>query len=155
MPSLIPLLMFYSSFLTFPFNLNNPLFFSSLIFLKTFVVFLFFFLIGHTMQLVGSQFPTRGWNLCPLQCKHRVLTTRPPGKFHSSLTFNLLFVSGSLQSVFFSLRISSGFSSMEVCIYSSPHCPMFNHCKASLPKAFDYREKKQCLPTSACIPRTR
>ena len=32
---------------------------------------------------------------------------------------------------------------------------MFNHCKASLPKAFDSREKKQCLPSSACIPRTR
>ena len=44
---------------------------------------------------------------------------------------------------------------MEVCIYSSPHCPMFNHCKASLPKAFDYRDKRQCLPSSACIPHTR
>ena len=55
MPSLIPLLKFYSSFLTFPFNPNNPLFFSPLIFLKTFVVvFVFVFLIGHTMQLVGS-----------------------------------------------------------------------------------------------------
>ena len=31
-------------------------------------------------QHEGSQFPDQGSNLCPLQWKHRVLTTGPPGK---------------------------------------------------------------------------
>lgn len=51
----------------------------------------------------------------------------------------------------FSLLISSGFSYMEVCIYNSPHCPVFNNWEASPPKAFSYRKKKKYIPSSACI----
>ena len=29
---------------------------------------------------LGFSFPNQGWNPCPLQRKHRVLTTGPPGK---------------------------------------------------------------------------
>ena len=43
----------------------------------TFFLFLFF---GCTIQQVGSYFPNQGLNLCPLHCKHGVLTTGPPGK---------------------------------------------------------------------------
>ena len=58
----------------------------------TFLNFFFFFkFCGHTLQDVGSQFPAQGSNLCPLQQKHQILNTRPPGKFllHH---FNQLFI---------------------------------------------------------------
>ena len=41
----------------------------------------FFKFCGHTLQDVGSQFPAQGSNLCPLQQKHQILNTTPPGKF--------------------------------------------------------------------------
>ena len=37
------------------------------------------FLFGHNMRLAGSFFPDHGLNPCPLQWKHGVLTTGPPG----------------------------------------------------------------------------
>ena len=40
----------------------------------------FLFLFCQDPWLTGSLFPNQGWNLCPLQQKHGVLTTRPPGK---------------------------------------------------------------------------
>ena len=41
---------------------------------------LFFFLFDCTTWHAGSEFPNQGWNPCPLQWKHRALTTAPPGK---------------------------------------------------------------------------
>ena len=46
-------------------------------FLFCFLIFNFF---GCTALHVGSQFPDRGWNPCPLQWKGGVLTTGPSGK---------------------------------------------------------------------------
>ena len=40
----------------------------------------FFFFFGLTVQHVGSKFPNQEWNPHPLQWKHKVLTTQPPGK---------------------------------------------------------------------------
>lgn len=51
----------------------------------------------------------------------------------------------------FSLLISSGFSYMEVCIYNSPHCPVFNNWEASPPKAFSYRKKKKKVHSIICL----
>ena len=42
--------------------------------------FLFSF-FGHTMWHAGYEFPEQGSNLYSLQLKHRILTTRLPGKF--------------------------------------------------------------------------
>ena len=39
----------------------------------------FFFFFGCASRHAGSQFPDQGSNLCPLQWKHRVLTTGLPG----------------------------------------------------------------------------
>ena len=41
------------------------------------------------MQHVGSQFPDQGSNLRPLQWKHGVLTTGPPGKSLEEVLFFL------------------------------------------------------------------
>ena len=54
-------------FVLFPNSAFYVLFLSSSIFWCT---------AGH----VGSQFPDQGSNPCPLQWKHRTLTSRPPGK---------------------------------------------------------------------------
>ena len=43
---------------------------------------LFFF--GYTVSLAGSLFPYKGSNPHPLQWKHKVLTTGPPGKSQNS-----------------------------------------------------------------------
>ena len=40
----------------------------------------FFFLFGHAVWHVGSEFPDQGSNPCPLQWKHGVPTTGLPGK---------------------------------------------------------------------------
>ena len=48
----------------------------------------FFFFFDHTSWHVGSWFPNWGSNLRPLQWKHGVLTTGPPGK---SLQFYISF----------------------------------------------------------------
>ena len=40
----------------------------------------FLFLFCQDPWLTGSLSPYQGWNLCPLQQKHVVLTIRPPGK---------------------------------------------------------------------------
>ena len=45
----------------------------------TLATFFFSFLAGMP-KFVGSQIPNQEWNPCPLQRKHRVLTTGPPGK---------------------------------------------------------------------------
>ena len=39
----------------------------------------FFFSFGCAVRLVGFQFPKQGSNPGPLQWKHRVLSTGPPG----------------------------------------------------------------------------
>ena len=39
-----------------------------------------FFFFGRAAGHAGSSFPDQGWNPCPLQWKHRILTTGPPGK---------------------------------------------------------------------------
>ena len=44
--------------------------------------FLFFTFFGGTVWHVGSWFPDQGLSLCPLNWKHRVLTTGPLGKSH-------------------------------------------------------------------------
>lgn len=36
---------------------------------------MYFFLFQNAQQHVGSYFPSNGWNPCPLQRKHGVLTT--------------------------------------------------------------------------------
>ena len=46
-----------------------------------------FFLFGHTVQHAVLQFPHQGWNPCPLQWKHGVLTPGLPGK---SLQYKIL-----------------------------------------------------------------
>ena len=52
------------------------------------VPFNHFFFFDHTSWHVGSWFPNGGSNLHPLQWKHGVLTTGPPGK---SLQFYISF----------------------------------------------------------------
>ena len=49
----------------------------------------YLFTFDRTAQHVGSQFPNQGSNPCPLQWKHGVLTTGPPGK---SLQFILYLI---------------------------------------------------------------
>ena len=58
--------------------------------------FFFFSPLGHSAQHVGSQFPKQGLNPGPLQWKHGVLITGPPGKSsvlgllnHLGLTYSL------------------------------------------------------------------
>ena len=46
----------------------------------SFLFFLFFLLFGCIVRHMGSQFPNQGSNPHPLQWKHRVSTTGPPGK---------------------------------------------------------------------------
>ena len=38
-----------------------------------------YYFFGRAARIAGSQFPSRGLNPCPLQWKHRVLTTGLPG----------------------------------------------------------------------------
>lgn len=57
--------------------------------------------------------------------------------------FSFYFLPGSFRLIFFFLLISSGFPYLEVCIYSSPHCRVFNNWEVSPPKAFCYRKKKK------------
>ena len=52
--------------------------------------FLFFTFFGGTVWHVGSWFPDQGLSLCPLNWKHRVLTTGPLGKSHLKKKFFLL-----------------------------------------------------------------
>ena len=40
---------------------------------------------------ISLPFPNQGWNLVPLQCKCRVLSTGPPGKSRLNLPFFFLF----------------------------------------------------------------
>ena len=42
---------------------------------------IFFSFVGHTTWHVGYYFPDQGLNLHPLQQKHGILTTGPPGKY--------------------------------------------------------------------------
>ena len=42
-------------------------------------------IVGGAVQHVGSQFPSQGSNLCPLQWKRGVLTTGPPRKSSATL----------------------------------------------------------------------
>ena len=51
-----------------------------------------FFFFGHTTRHAGSQFPYQGSNLHPLQGKHRVLTTGPPGKSQAHHTLRQTFI---------------------------------------------------------------
>ena len=48
-------------------------------------LFVFGFVFGPAMQHVGSQFLNQGSNPFPLQWKHGVLTTEPPGSPESTL----------------------------------------------------------------------
>ena len=48
------------------------------------------FFFGQAAWHAGSQFPYQGSNPRPLQWKHRVLTTGPPGKSQGKLQMNLL-----------------------------------------------------------------
>ena len=49
----------------------------------------------HGMRDLSS--PDQGWNLCPLQCKLRVLTSRPPGRSPlSSFAYSVLRVRGAI-----------------------------------------------------------
>ena len=49
----------------------------------------------HSMWDLSS--PDQGWNLCPLQCKLRVLTSTPPGKSPlSSFAYSVLTVTGAI-----------------------------------------------------------
>ena len=66
------------------------------------ISFLPFFFFRRAARLVGSQFPDQGSNPCPLQWKHGVLTTGPPGN---------------------SLHISFFFSKKHIKLfYLQPHC---------------------------------
>ena len=40
---------------------------------------IFYYFLGHARQRVGSLFPNKGLNPLPLNWKHRVLVTGPPG----------------------------------------------------------------------------
>ena len=54
---------------------------------RTAVGFFFFWLFGHTMQLVGSQFPNQGLNPRAQQWKPGILTTRLPGNSQITAVF--------------------------------------------------------------------
>ena len=47
--------------------------------------FIFTLFLDHTVQHVGSQLPNQASNPCPLQWRHRLLATVPPGKLQGSL----------------------------------------------------------------------
>ena len=49
--------------------------------------FSFLFFSSRTLRLVGVLVPDQGWNSCPLQWKHGVLTTGPPGSSPKVLFF--------------------------------------------------------------------
>ena len=47
----------------------------------------FFFFFGHAIHHVGSYFPDQGSNRCPVQWKHRLLTTGLPGNSQERIIF--------------------------------------------------------------------
>ena len=58
-----------------------------LLLLLLFYLFIYFF--GCTVRHLGSHFPDQGLNPCPVQWKHGVLTTGPPGKSSTILFLRL------------------------------------------------------------------
>ena len=53
--------------------------------------FFFFYLFSSTTWHVGSYSPHQGSNSCPLQWKHAVSTTEPPGRSLNFLVLNIYF----------------------------------------------------------------
>jgi hypothetical protein len=52
--------------------------------------FFFFLFLDHALWHMGSLFLIQGWNPGPLQWKHGVLTSGPPGKPQDFYFFDLL-----------------------------------------------------------------
>ena len=67
-----------------------PLTSVELIFGSLIVAFSFFLFFGHTGRHAGSPFPDQALNLYPLQWKHGVLTSGPPGNSHYCYILKLL-----------------------------------------------------------------
>ena len=84
-PGKSPVSFFFKGWIIFHCVYFFPLFFLTWTSLKHFyfalVIYLFahLFMYGCTVQRVPAEFPSQGSNPCPLQWKHRVLTSRPPG----------------------------------------------------------------------------